>query len=139
MATVTRTKRLKAKAKKWQKFRGKQPPEWGMWRGMKKRCHYEGNPSYPWYGGKGISVCDRWREAGTGFKNFREDMGSRPSPLHDLDRIDVDKDYCKENCRWLDRAINRGRVGNAEVIVCDTEEDPVDEMDVFDMIETGVE
>jgi len=94
---------------KWQKYVANKPPEWYVWRGIKKRCYYTSHPAYYRYGGKGITVCDRWREHGTGFANFLEDMGPRPGDNYDLDRIDPDKGYYKENCRWLESKHNRGK------------------------------
>jgi hypothetical protein len=54
---------------------------------MKKRCEQPSHDSYQYYGGRGIRVCDRWRDC---FDNFLADMGPKPSPDHSIDRIDND-------------------------------------------------
>lgn len=65
------------------------------WVNMKKRCFDKNNKSYHNYGGRGITVCDRWMK----FENFLEDMGCPSSELT-LDRINTDGNYEPSNCRW---------------------------------------
>jgi hypothetical protein len=64
---------------------------------MIQRCTNPRAGGFRVYGGRGISVCDRWLHS---FENFLADMGSKPSPHHSLDRIEGDADYEPGNCRW---------------------------------------
>lgn|GEM_PF-7073678 len=63
---------------------------------MIKRCEDPQNEDYKNYGGRGITVDPRWKD----FNVFLKEVGMRPSKFHSLDRIDNDKGYFKENCRW---------------------------------------
>jgi hypothetical protein len=82
---------------------------------MQDRCCNEKSENYHNYGGRGIKVCDRWRDS---IENFVSDMGMRPSRKYSLDRIDVNGDYTPENCRWADnKTQNRNRRDNLHIII----------------------
>ena len=84
-------------SKRFRKHYGRGTPEYTSWQLMKDRCYNANNKTYSYYGGKGISVCDEWRND---FVVFLRDMGIKPSSSHTLDRIDGNKNYCSDNCRW---------------------------------------
>ncbi len=68
-----------------------------VYHAMKARCLNKNVKAYKNYGGRGITVCDRWLES---FSNFYADMGDRPTGKHTLERIDNSKGYSKDNCEW---------------------------------------
>lgn len=71
-----------------------------IWRSMKNRCHSPGDKGYRLYGGRGIQVCERWRNS---FSAFYADMGPRPTAKHSIDRINNERNYEPGNCRWATR------------------------------------
>lgn len=71
---------------------------------MVQRCTSQKHKNWADYGGRGITVCSRWRAGDgkkSGFECFFEDMGEKPSPKHGIDRKDVNDGYSKSNCRWV--------------------------------------
>lgn len=76
----------------------KRTPEYAAWRGMKARCYNPNSDNYPYYGGRGITVCQQWRN---NFEEFYRDLGPRPEG-YSLERKDVNGDYTTDNVVWAD-------------------------------------
>lgn len=70
-----------------------------IWAGMKRRCYNPNELFYPHYGGRGIAVCDRWKDS---FETFMADMGNCPDG-YSIERINVDGNYEPSNCKWIPR------------------------------------
>lgn len=85
-------------------------PEYRAWQTMRLRCTNPKNAAWPAYGGRGIAVCAEWMDSPA---RFIADMGLKPSPAHEIDRIDNDRGYEPGNCRWVLRSTNdRNRRSN---------------------------
>ena len=85
-------------------------PLYYIWASMKKRCNNKKTSSYPYYGGRGISVCESWEK----FENFLADMGGTWREGLELDRIDNDGNYEPDNCRWVTHIENSNNRSNAK-------------------------
>ncbi len=93
-------------------------PEYKAWTSMKDRCYNSTLNQYKDYGGRGITICDRWLNS---FENFYEDMGQRPSQEYSLDRVDNNGNYCKENCRWSTRKEQGNNKRNNHILEYDSQ------------------
>jgi len=87
------------------------------WRNMKRRCTNEKSQNYYLYGGRGITFCDKWES----FEGFYEDMKEGYDDTLQLDRIDVNGNYCKENCRWATLIENANNKRNTIYITYNNE------------------
>lgn len=88
-------------------------PEFTVWVQMRQRCGNPNHPRFKDYGGRGITVCERWQR----FEGFIADMGARPNSRATIERVDNDKGYSPENCVWLDKSLqnrNRRRLGKKD-------------------------
>lgn len=77
--------------------------EYRAWTSMKQRCFNPNVVAFKNYGARGITVCDEWRNS---FEAFLRDVGKKPAPNLDLDRIDNEGNYEPGNCRWVTRSVN---------------------------------
>ena len=84
-----------------------QKPGYAIWSSMRARCYSENNPAYPKYGGRGITICDEWRDTPKLFLDWLYSNGWQKG--YEVDRIDNDKGYSPDNCRVTNR---RGNVNN---------------------------
>jgi hypothetical protein len=80
---------------------GRRTPTYVSWQNMVARCRNVSSPSFPRYGGRGVTVCPRWLD----FPNFLADMGERPAGTQ-LGRIDHDRNYEPGNAAWTERRAN---------------------------------
>lgn len=78
-------------------------PEHRVWASMCTRCHNPSYVQYHLYGGRGITVCQEWRDS---YERFYLDMGPRPSSSHQIDRKENSLGYFKDNCYWATRSQN---------------------------------
>lgn len=97
---------------------GKKSSEYNTWISIKQRCYNPNDISYKYYGARGIKMSDEWFNSS---KTFLNDMGSKPTPKHSIDRIDCNGDYCKENCRWATREEQNNNRRNTIYITFDSE------------------
>ena len=93
----------------------KKSPEYVTWQSILNRCRNEKNSRYKDYGGRGIIICDRWAES---FQIFLDDMGTKPTPNHSIDRVDNNGNYCPENCRWSTKKEQSRNTRSNRILTC---------------------
>ena len=98
-------------------------PEYSVWTAMKKRCLNKNHPDYYRYGGRGIKICKDWILS---FEKFYADMGNRPNG-YTLDRIDNDKGYEPNNCRWATLEVQSNNKRNNKKFEIDGQSKTVDQ------------
>jgi len=88
-------------------------PEYASWNMMRQRCLNSKCEAYSYYGGRGITICDRWLNS---FENFLMDMGYRPSDIHTIDRRENDGNYEPSNCYWATKEEQNNNVRSNVVV-----------------------
>ena len=91
----------------------------GIFSGMKCRCYNENDKDYRWYGGKGIRICNEWINNPKLFENWSLENGYTDNMT--IDRKDESKDYCPENCQWIEASQNSKYKSTTSLIECNGE------------------
>jgi hypothetical protein len=89
--------------------------EYELWVNLKSRCKNPNNKDWDKYGGRGITLCERWES----FENFLADMGPRPSRAHSVERKDNEKGYGPENCIWATTDVQASNRRNSRLLTHD--------------------
>lgn len=118
----------------------RQMPGYNSWRGMRGRCSKPNHISYPWYGAKGVRVCQRWQES---FDAFIADMGSPPPGKQWIERLDNSVGYEPGNCVWATpaeqaRNTSRNKIRNGKVVIDAAREAGIPAPTVYNRLRRGV-
>ena len=92
---------------------------YSVWEGMNQRCYNKNNRQYHRYGGRGITICDEWKNDSRAFIEWAYANGyddKAPQKACEIDRIDNDKGYSPENCRWVDNKTNSRNMSRCHIV-----------------------
>ena len=109
-------------------------PEYQAWNHARNRCYNPNDPRYPMYGGRGITMCERWLDS---FDNFLSDMGVKPDSKLTLDRKDNDGNYDPQNCRWATRKAQASNTTRNHLLTVEGKTKTISEWSAESGLKTG--